>query len=154
MCPGCESEVLPYGNRAYYEAHHERAVEEPAPVLVAKSSQQQEEKDEMEPGPHPAHPLEVPEETVRGRRRKECRDRCGGEKRHQRPENRLTTQVERFSPEGNRQNEGSGSSFNDDAKEDVPRSHVRKEKVVPDDEWNQQRYEQQRDDRRAPGELG
>src|ERR1700693_3661186 len=147
MRPGPEPEVLPYGNHADDEAHHERAVEDPAPVFVAKCSQQQEEKDEMEPAPHPAHPLEVPEETVRRRRREERGDRRGGEKRHQRPENRLATQVERLSPEGKRQNKGGGSNFDDDAEEDVPRSHVRKEKVVPDDEWNQQRCEQQRDDR-------
>src|ERR1700693_433421 len=98
MRPGPEPEVLPYGNHADHEAHHERAVEDPAPVFVAKCSPQQEEQDEMKPGPTPAPPREVPEETVRGCRRQERRDRCGGEKRNQRPENRLATQVERLSP--------------------------------------------------------
>src|SRR3982074_1788844 len=103
--------MLPYGNRADNEANQKRAVEDPVPVFVTKSPEQQEEEDEMEPGPHPTHPFEVAEETVHGRRGQECRDRRDGEKRHQRPENRLATQVERLSPEGKRKNEGSGSNF-------------------------------------------
>src|ERR1700674_2465558 len=148
-----ESKVLPDRNRADDQAYREHAVEDPVPILVAKSSQQQEEEDEMEPGPYPAHPLEVAKETVCRCWREESGERGGNEKCHQRPEDRLASQVKRLSPESERQDERGSSYLDDDAEENVPRSHVRKEEVRPDNQWNQQRYEQQRDDRGAPGEL-
>src|SRR5450759_4923620 len=111
MGHGRDGGVLPDRDQTDYKTHRKRGVEDPTPIPVAKSSQQQKEEDEMEPGPHSTHPLEVPEEAVRGRRREERGERCGSEKRHQGPENRLATKVQRIPPEAERQDQRGSSDF-------------------------------------------
>src|SRR5450759_2568892 len=66
MGRGREAGMLPDRAQTDDKTHRNRGVEDPAPIPVAKSSQQQKEEDEMEPGPHSTHPLEVSEEAVRG----------------------------------------------------------------------------------------
>jgi hypothetical protein len=110
-------------------AHRERRVENPSPVFVAQGSHKEEEEHEVNPGPHPAHPFEVAEETVRARRRKKRRERRGSQERDEGPEDGLIVKVERIPAKAERQYECGNSDFDDDAEEDIPRHHVRKKEI-------------------------
>ena len=120
------------------KAYCERAVEYPAPVLIAQGSQQKEEEHQVQPCPHAAHALEVAKEAVRWRRGENRGDGCDSQKRQQREKDRLTAKVELLPAKTECQDERGCSDLDYHAEIEVPRNDVGEKEVCWSDDGNEE----------------
>src|SRR6185436_10196791 len=135
------------------QAHRERRVEDPRPVLIAESSQQQEKEREVQPRPESPHPLEIAEQTVHARRREKSRYSGRDEECHQCPEDRLTAEIQFFPAKTQRKNQNGCCNLDESSKVEIARDDVGEKEAVSHDDRNEERGHQQNHDRRAPRRL-